>query len=263
MYSNVIDPQDMNMTDNIAVVRAIATDRKRPQFILAMDTTYFLGLNADNFPVNGINIYPMSRFLYQAQPHLAIRERESLEKNAAYRQLLPYVIVKYPNCSDGKVRYATYKRTEGGNEGLLHNKYSIGYGGHIDACDVIYARVDPTNAKEVPSVLDLHCTLMGAAKRECREEFRAADPELQASLDTTGLSYAHKFIVSDRGVDNVHLAIIIELLLPETLLITSKGTVSEAEHEDAGILTAEEALAVDGEMESWSKLYLESEMNRY
>lgn len=243
-------------------LKAIIESRKKPQFILAMDAAYFKGLNEDNFPVNGINVFPFAKFLYDAQPHLAIREREALEKNPHYRQLLPYLIVKYPGegFPDNKTRYATYRRTHQGGEAGLHNRFSIGYGGHVDISDLVLV-TDPRDPAAGANVLDLNASLLRSARREAREEFRAIEEDLQSELDSASLTYANKFIVSDRGVDNVHLAVIIELVLPVTLAITCQGTIHEHEHADAGFLTAEEALAVPGEMESWSKLYLESELH--
>lgn len=55
-------------------------------------------------------------------------ERSEAETNFAYKQLIPYILLKR---SDGK--YACYQRH--GTETRLHGKYSAGIGGHIDEPD--------------------------------------------------------------------------------------------------------------------------------
>lgn len=234
---------------------AVVRDRKQPQFILAMHDAYFHGLNEDNFPVNGLNVYPTIRFLMEAQSHLVIAERQALEANDTYRQLLPYVVVKYAG-DDGVARYATYKRSNATGETKLHNKFSCGYGGHIDLADISFAR----EGKHA-SVVDLdHTIRMSAAREVFKEELKAKDPSQQIELMSAIPNYCNKFIVSDRGVDQVHLAIIMEVHLPMSLPVVP----AEVQLEDAGILTAEEILALEGvdggEVESWTKLYLQHEL---
>jgi predicted NUDIX family phosphoesterase len=53
---------------------------------------------------------------------------ESLENNASLKQIIPYVWLINPQTK----KIFLYKRSKGGDEGRLHNKYSGGVGGHID-----------------------------------------------------------------------------------------------------------------------------------
>ena len=55
-------------------------------------------------------------------------ERQEAEKDAQYKQFIPYVLLKR---SDGL--FACYQRH--GTEKRLHDKYSAGVGGHIDEPD--------------------------------------------------------------------------------------------------------------------------------
>jgi predicted NUDIX family phosphoesterase len=229
-------------------LQQILANTKKPQFILAIDAAYFTGLNADNFPIDGVNIYPATRFLLEAQSHLAIRERDALENNPTYRQLLPYMIVKYVDCPDGLTRYAVYKRLPGAGEQRLVNMFSLGYGGHIDADSLVWAQ---------GNVLDLDSTIRASTAREKREEVTAEDPQHVNELNMHAAVYANRFIVSTHTpVDCVHLGIVMELVLPYHLAVKPNEELLQG----MGIMTAQEALNLDGTMESWSRLYLEHEL---
>ena len=53
-------------------------------------------------------------------------ERDDAETNYSYLQLLPYVLIKKGN------KFLSYRRGRAGTEAKLHDKYSIGIGGHVD-----------------------------------------------------------------------------------------------------------------------------------
>lgn len=57
-------------------------------------------------------------------------ERESVETNENFRQIIPYMIVRRPT---GEV--LTYKRSKTTAEGRLAEKFSIGFGGHVEKLD--------------------------------------------------------------------------------------------------------------------------------
>ena len=67
-------------------------------------------------------------------PNLTCIEREKAEKNANYKQLIPYCVLRHGN------KFFAYLR--GGSEEKLHGKYSIGIGGHITDED-LRASPDP------------------------------------------------------------------------------------------------------------------------
>src|ERR1035438_1998705 len=47
-----------------------------------------------------------------------------------FKQIIPYVLIEH------RGRILAYQRTAKGNESRLHNKYSIGFGGHINDTDL-------------------------------------------------------------------------------------------------------------------------------
>ena len=54
------------------------------------------------------------------------KERAKMEVDSSYLQIIPYIIVY----KDSQV--FAYSRLKGGNESRLHNKISIGIGGHVE-----------------------------------------------------------------------------------------------------------------------------------
>jgi len=53
-------------------------------------------------------------------------ERPRAEEDPTYRQIIPYALVRY------RGRYLLMRRTQGGGEARLHNRYTLGVGGHIN-----------------------------------------------------------------------------------------------------------------------------------
>ncbi len=77
------------------------------------------------------------------------RERDEAETNFEFKQVIPYVIVTHGGCA-----YLLSQRTSKGNEKRLHEKFTLGHGGHINPDDM-YG----------------HSPLVENIKRELREEF--------------------------------------------------------------------------------------------
>jgi len=82
--------------------------------------------------------------------------RAAVERDHRYKQLIPYILVRY------RGRLACYCRQ--GNERRLHGCWSVGVGGHVDEAD----RSE-----------DLCTTLYAAARRELQEELPGIDSSLQ------------------------------------------------------------------------------------
>ncbi len=61
---------------------------------------------------------------------LFFMDRKEAENNPAFKQLIPYVVLQKGNST------FRYQRTNKGNENRLHNKWSVGVGGHINPCDI-------------------------------------------------------------------------------------------------------------------------------
>jgi len=79
-------------------------------------------------------------------------DRDTVETNFAYRQIIPYVVVRNP---EGKI--LTYRRQISSTEDRLHGQYAIGIGGHVEQRDG-----------------SGWIAVMNAAKREIKEEIGVA-----------------------------------------------------------------------------------------
>ena len=66
--------------------------------------------------------------------HTSYRARSEMEEDPSFKQLIPYVIFRYTS-NDGAVSVFQYTRGKGQGEQRLHNKRSIGIGGHISSDD--------------------------------------------------------------------------------------------------------------------------------
>lgn len=171
-----------------------------------------------------------------AGPVLA--KRGFLETNPAFRQVIPYVVLRKGDC------FAAYTRGVAGGEERLHGKISIGVGGHIDIDDIYY-----TFAAVGNSPVDVHWadTVRTAAERELNEEVSMArKPSLGLPLG---------FIVDDSDeVGQVHLGILYIVDIPEEVKVVS----NEPEITDIQWLTAPELLSQSDRLETWTRLVLEA-----
>ena len=55
--------------------------------------------------------------------------RDAMERDPAFKQVIPYLVLR-----DGE-RYFLMRRTRGGRDERLHDRYSIGVGGHLNPGD--------------------------------------------------------------------------------------------------------------------------------
>jgi predicted NUDIX family phosphoesterase len=211
--------------------------KKHPQFILAASSALTASLNLKQ----GLNRLPYTLFLEHAQSHLAIREREHLEKNPAYRQLLPYLIISTQGI-DGKIRYITYQRGKGVGEARLAGNYSIGFGGHVDLADIRFKN----------SVIHLDETLIHAAEREVLEELKFLNSPTKTTIHCTPF---HIIMDNSNAVGEVHLGLVFEMkIAPETIVESN-----EEELILVGAKTKEELLSSGIALENWTKIYLDAQ----
>ena len=120
--------------------------------------------------------------LYRAG--LWIGPRAQLEQMPAFRQVIPYVILKVGD------RLVRYTRTEAGNEQRLHGRVSIGLGGHIDLADM---SIDQDG-------IDLPNTLQAAAQREVDEEL--------TGIDSRRRQWQGLLVDNDSDVGKVHIGVV-------------------------------------------------------
>lgn len=107
------------------------------------------------------------------------KQRGKLENDSSYKQIIPYLMMLYKN----KIFY--YIRAQGGNEARLHNKLSIGVGGHIEIEDT-----------ESPDETIRHALI------------REAQEEIGENINLSNI-YPLGFIYTEQSeVDQVHLGIL-------------------------------------------------------
>ena len=145
------------------------------------------------------------------------RPRAEVEPDRAWKQVIPYLVLR-----DGS-RYFLMRRTQAGGDARLHDRWSIGVGGHLNPGDG---------------------DLAGGLRREWREEVDAAfEPEFTLigllNDDTT-------------DVGSVHVgAVYVADAAGRPVAIRETDKLSGAFAEPA------EALAVVERMETWSALVFE------
>ncbi len=69
------------------------------------------------------------------EQNVSFRRRADMELDPSYKQLIPYMIIRYTE-PDGQIKLFRYVRGKGMGEGRLHEKHSVGVGGHISTEDV-------------------------------------------------------------------------------------------------------------------------------
>ncbi|PHR86371.1 MAG: hypothetical protein COA76_15455 [Moritella sp.] len=157
---------------------------------------------------------------------VVIMQRALLETNPKFRQLIPYVVVKQGD------KYLAYERSKSGGESRLHNLFSIGIGGHVDAVDAVY---------DEKGVFQLTDTLRTGMYRELHEELGLTESDF---LGMTTIGYLSKDVTP---VDEVHLGIVLVAEVHADLVITSKEDALNL----AGFLAADELAKLN--LESWSE----------
>jgi len=157
---------------------------------------------------------------------VVIMQRALLETDPKFRQLIPYVVVKQGD------KYLAYERSKSGGESRLHNLFSIGIGGHVDAVDAVY---------DAKGVFQLTDTLRTGMYRELHEELGLTEADF---LGMSTIGYLSKDVTP---VDEVHLGIVLVAEVHADLTITSKEDALNL----AGFLSAEELAKLN--LESWSE----------
>ena len=77
----------------------------------------------------GLRTDGMAGFLASIAEHARFAPRAAMEVDPAWKQLIPYLVLR-----DGD-RYFLMQRTKAGGDARLHDRWSIGVGGHIGESD--------------------------------------------------------------------------------------------------------------------------------
>jgi predicted NUDIX family phosphoesterase len=143
--------------------------------------------------------------------------RPAMEHDPSFKQIIPYLVLR-----DGD-RYFLMRRTRAGADQRLHDRWSIGVGGHLNPGDE---------------------GLLGGLRREWREELEA---DFEPVFDPVGL-------LNDDTTDvgTVHLGVI--------FVADARGRpVAVREHDKltGGFATAADVASVVQDLETWSRLVFE------
>lgn len=129
-----------------------------------------------------------------------LQDRATCETDPAFLQLLPYIVVQ--ERSTGRV--FRYTRGKGGTEERLHEKTSIGIGGHVETLPADLKQLRYTTMGQDSQLLFPH--LKEDALRECMEEIGVAPDSIEfVSLiyNPTGVNQVHLGILGIATVDGV------------------------------------------------------------
>ena len=146
-------------------------------------------------------------------------------KPGQFLQVIPYIIP----LEHGTLKPMRYRRTTGGNDSRLHNKWSLGIGGHIEA-------------EDWANGMTFSQTVNRGIFREIREEF-AFDAFLLRS-DPVGLVYD-----PSNSVGAVHIGLVYFCLVAGVYIVDND------KHERAEFINLLEENPAD--YETWSELLIE------
>lgn len=100
-------------------------------------------------------------------------ERNLAEHDFRYKQVIPYVVIRHED------RYLLMRRTTKQTEARLHDKYSLGIGGHINDTDksrgngnLITCGMRRELAEEIQVEAELSCALVGVINDDSTEVSR-------------------------------------------------------------------------------------------
>lgn len=207
----------------------------KTQAILAVENSFLI----DNMELKqGMNLVPFEEFVVGAGEFIHIGQREAMETDDRFRQLLPYVVITQYDESAEVTRFITYRRGKGVGEARLAGNVSVGFGGHIDLADVMHS----------DSTINLAATIGQAVSRELQEELVFGGIDSDLALFSVG------FVIDESDkVGKVHLGIIMNAQLAPG----ATAVCAEEELETLEPMTAEELLSSGLPLENWTRIVLE------
>lgn len=143
-------------------------------------------------PINGIRFYASDYldaiFSQKNSSRVKMLDRNIAERCETWLQIIPYILVRSTSES-GECKYLGYQRGKSGGENRLHEKYSIGVGGHINDVDAVY-----------DNGLNVQMTIVNNIRRELKEEIN-----LPLSMNAQPLAVLHDMV---NEVGRVHFGIV-------------------------------------------------------
>ncbi|MFC2152336.1 hypothetical protein ACFLSE_07395 [Bacteroidota bacterium] len=168
-------------------------------------------------------IYGNSDILNRIVQNGLFRKRKELEEDPAFKQIIPYAVIS------NKDSYYLFKRLSGQAEKRLHNKFTLGVGGHMN----------PTNSIELNEQYPLD-----ELKREFFEELKLLDGCLIEKIDFIG------FINDDTiSVGKHHIGFLYRIQLSNKNLV-----INESDKMSANWIDKKEFPKFYNDLESWSKM---------
>ena len=167
---------------------------------------------------HGLRTDEIDECLAVVKEHGRYEPRAAMEVDRSWKQIIPYLVLR-----DGE-RYFLMRRTRAGGDARLHDRWSIGVGGHVDPGDD---------------------GLAGGLQREWHEE-------LVADFEPTFTPYA---LLNDdtTEVGAVHLGVVV-LADAEGRLVS----VRETEKLSGAFATPGEVAAGADHLETWSRIVFEA-----
>ncbi len=183
-----------------------------------------LCLPVAHLPEPSPDVLPLSEALYEfIATRGEFRARDAVETDETYRQIIPYAVLERED------RVFLVERLKAGSEARLHNRLSIGLGGHINAAD---ASATYANARDL---------LEGALTRELREEVYIR------AFFAHAVGLIHR---AETPVERVHTGILYRVKTPGEVRVRET-------HKLAGDFVAwEEVERVSERLERWSQTAL-------
>ena len=159
---------------------------------------------------------------------LSYKRRGDMEEDPSFKQVIPYVILKRGR------EILRYQRTKKGGESRLHDKWSIGVGGHVEP-------IDGEANKQ---------SYVKALKRELLEEVGLSIDILPEHMNIVGLLYDES-----NNVGKVHFGIIHMINVPlHTQLRFTEDCIDNAEFRH--IIDIRKSLKSDN-YENWSQIAIQ------
>lgn len=196
------------------------------QILVIQRGELFDGIFKDEFLFQGLETHPhaVETFMCHLDKYMTVMRRGDAEENPNFKQPIPYVVIRRGD------HIFLYKRLSGGGEARLHDKFSIGVGGHMNEVD----------APQFAAKLAINMY------REMNEELVIASPAAP-EIDIVG------FINDDSSpVSEVHIGILVTAFLP----VMATVAVRETEQLEGEWVHIEDLLKPEifDRLESWSQI---------
>ncbi len=165
----------------------------------------------------GVRGVPIEPFLDAARDHGEFRPRAEAEVDPSWKQIIPYLLLR-----DGE-RIFLMRRTRAGGDERLHDRYTIGIGGHVNPEDA---------------------DVIGGLRREWAEEIEADfEPEFQP----VGVLND-----DDNAVGAVHLGLVFS-----ADAASRPVDIRERHKLEGAFASVDDVAAVADRLETWSALLFE------